>query len=292
MWFVQDVLWLGSRPTLALAAMITLYDLLTAIVFVPFIRRYTPFLEKLFPTKWEKVVLRITYISPQDDYRIIIKALKSDIVLFIKQSMRFVFRVAHMNPPNVFNTLIDIEEIREKSVLLSEQEVYEHYQHLKWLEEELLKFLWRIKTGSWTEEQKAVLERHSRTITNAMYACKYGKDVATNLNEMASSKHSFVQEQYEYLQKEFIGLYRKFAESFGDVDRARLANWLVERINRLFTYQHYLKWLLWDSDIDDGVVTTLIHTFHHLHSSSKDMYLAFFYLYFSTLPDIEPLQKA
>ena len=292
MWFVQDVVWLRSQPTLALAAIITMYDLLTAFIFIPFIRRYTPFLEKLFPTKWEKVVLRITYISPQDDYRIVIKALKSDIVLFIKQSMRFVLRVAHMNPPNVFNTLIDIEEIREKSVLLSEQEVYEHYQRLKWLEEELLKFLWRIKTSSWDAHQKEVLERYSRAITNTMYACKYGKDVATNLNEMAASKHAFVQEQYEYVQKEFVWLYRKFAESFGDVDRTRLANWLVERINRLFTYQHYLKWLLWDnSDIDDGVVTTLIHTFHHLHSSTKDMYLAFFYLYFSTLPDIEPLQK-
>lgn len=292
MWFVQDVLWLRSQPTLALAAMITMYDLLTAFMFIPFVRWYTPFLEKLFPTKWEKVVLRVSYISPQDDYKIVSKALKSDIVLFVKQSMRFVLRVAHMNPPNVFNTLIDIEEIREKSVSLSEEEIYEHYQHLKWLEEELLKFLWRIKTRYLDSKQKESIERYSRAITNVMYACKYAKDVATNINEMAWSKHPFVQEQYAYIQKEFIWLYRKFAESLGDVDRAHLANSLVQRINRLFTYQHYLKGLLWDnSDIDDGVITTLINTFHHLHSSSKDMYLAFSYLYFYSLSDIESLQS-
>ena len=290
-WFVQDILWLASRPTLALAALITSYDLVTALIFVPFIKRYTPFLEKLFPTKWEKTVLRITYISPQDEYKILIKALKSDIVTFVKQSMRFVLRIGHMDPPNVFNTLIDIGDIREKSVLLNQETMYEHYQNLKSLEEQILKFIRRIKSRSLTDQQKEVLERYSHAATSAMYACKYIKDISSNINEMALSKDPFVQQQYEYMQKELISLYRKFAESFGDIDQTQLANILVDHINRIFSYQQYLKWLLGDkSEIDDGSITMLMNTFHHLSSSSKDMYHSFYHMYFSKLSDIKALQ--
>jgi hypothetical protein len=58
---------------------------------------------------------------------------------------------------------------------------------------------------------------------------------------MALSKDPFVQQQYEYMQKELISLYRKFAESFGDIDQTQLANILVDHINRIFSYQQYLK---------------------------------------------------
>jgi pyridoxal/pyridoxine/pyridoxamine kinase len=146
-----------------------------------------------------------------------------------------------MDPPNVFNTLIDIGDIREKSVLLNQETMYEHYQNLKSLEEQILKFIRRIKSRSLTDQQKEVLERYSHAATSAMYACKYIKDISSNINEMALSKDPFVQQQYEYMQKELISLYRKFAESFGDIDQTQLANILVDHINRIFSYQQYLK---------------------------------------------------
>jgi hypothetical protein len=44
------------------------------------------------------------------------------------------------------------------------------------------------------------------------------------------------------------------------------------------------------SEIDDGSITMLMNTFHHLSSSSKDMYHAFYHMYFSKLSDIKALQ--
>lgn len=202
-YFVLEVLWLDNLPV-ALAALITSYNVVTAIIVLPFTGLITRRFEKLFPDDSQDFGLKLSYISPGDGSVVVLQTLKRDCLLLHTKVISYILRVMWCDDQTFFAWFADVSELLERFHVADVEDLDDRYHILKEYEQQILQFSRQVKKEFYTRKQQALLDSKSRSVTHAMYAAKYFKDLSHDFLHIGWLSDERISVPYADLQRHVL----------------------------------------------------------------------------------------
>lgn len=139
-WFINTFLGLEKNPVMALAVFNVLFNIVTAVLFFPFMYRFVAWTQKLFPEKKSELVLAI------DDQENIfsdvsLTALKQDAILLIKKVFKYNLHVLNIDQHKLLDHRMGVKSIVGKYYEAHEEKLIEEYTIIKEISEKLIAYL-------------------------------------------------------------------------------------------------------------------------------------------------------
>ncbi len=257
----------AQNAPLALALLITLYNLITALLVSPRIRPYTVRMQKILPDSHHIITRRTSFLDPTDASHQTIHTLNRDITHFFRLIIDFLDHTIGST-----NTKRDTNRITQTTA----ESLFENYHDIKTRHDQLLKFARRIPTHDLAREDEKQLRQLIDATTGIMMAAKYTKDIMIDLIQLHQTKHPFLQEQHSYLRKQTERIHGEMMYFLTDhsagIDGI---NHIIDLINQRNAKTDTIHALLGDaSDIDDDLISSQMNIFHHLQDSHHQLILA------------------
>jgi len=217
LWIIRDVYHLED-PLLGLVALHSTFNIFGICLFLPFLTRFSRFLEGVFKDD-TSVISRYIKTVPAAEVEESVLALESE-------SRHLFSRVFHLNL-KCFN--ISPRDIKDSSVIGKNlQALYgsgnnhfnEGYEEIKQLEGEIIEFAYRVQKTDIDVTLSARVEQLLETVRDAAYAAKEIKDIRLDLLYIQQSDNAFMYEIYEQLQMQTRAFYNTASDLFnphGDV---------------------------------------------------------------------------
>ncbi|MCP5468837.1 MAG: Na/Pi cotransporter family protein [Deltaproteobacteria bacterium] len=194
-YFIQDVLKI-SEPLYALVAFHSLFNLMGIIVFIPWIKSFSRFLEKRFHSRDESTTKFLHKVVPEIPEAALI-ALRSEVRELIVSVMKFNVKTFH------------IEGLGWEINKSHDYKLLSRYQKLKEVEGEILNFSIQLQTRQLKPEDSKKLETLILAARHAVHSSKCVKDIGQNLVEFRNSTSSHLMERYQAIKNFLAQFYRE-----------------------------------------------------------------------------------
>ncbi len=279
LYYLIDIVSLIVSPQdnapIALAILITGYNLITALIVIPRIRPYTVRIQKILPDHRPVITRRTSFLDPTDASHQTIHTLNRDINHFYRLVIDFIDHII-----GITSQKRNTQRISSSSP----EALFEHYHDIKTRHDQLLKFARRIPINDIEKSDRKHLTQLIDAITGIMMAAKYTKDILLDLTQLPQTKNPFLQEQYDYLRKHTDRIHSKMMQFLTDHSAGvEDINHLIDLLNQRNATINKIRHLLGDaSDIDDDLISSQMNILHHLQDTHYQLTLA---LYDITLPN-------
>ncbi len=261
-YLVLEVLWLSNLPV-ALAALITLYNVVTAVLVLPFTRFITSLFEKLFPDNNQDFVLKLSFISPHDGSVVVLQTLKRDCLLLHTRVISYILRVMGCDDKTFFAGFADVSELLERIHPTDVDDLDGLYRGLKEYEQQILQFSRQVDKQFYTRKQQVLLDSKSHSVTHAMYAAKYFKDLTHDFVHIRNLSDERIVAPYRDLQRRVLSFLQELNALSPRVALEKRLESLLEK--RLQAIRDGSISLLRSGVIgeDMGDAATLLNMYHH-----------------------------
>ena len=143
---------------------------------LPFIKKYTARIKKLFPKKDFDFGLYIQNTSP----KIIdaaFPALKQDLILILKRVFKHCLNTRNIDEKKLLENDFNLNLINDCTTIYSNEELRLQYDEIKEIEQLLLVFMSKVRQNINNKFDLDQLDLYQESLSSIVYATKYMKDV-------------------------------------------------------------------------------------------------------------------
>jgi len=273
-YFIQQIVGV-TDPLIGIVFFHSTFNLLGLIIFVPFLHRFTDFLEKRFTKDNDHVGMHIHKLTGEIT-EAAIQALRNETEYLIKLVLKLNIQALGMS-----RTILPsgyIERKKEKGFRVLPKSFKDDYDKIKKLEGEIFEFYYSIQKEKMNQEEVEQLSQLIISVSNAVHSAKEIKDIYHNLEYFRNSSRTaliniydsiieFNQEFYETVanltsKEEYNRCFESLAEKMIDIQRTyeAMLNLLTDRHNR-----RHLR----EEDI-----STVLNVNREIYSAQKSLILA------------------
>lgn len=195
---------LGFRdPLITLAAFQTFINVLTIIIFLPFIRKFTYWLTRNFHDDEDQ----ISYVRKNlpATHHVTPETMAEEIELLLFKTIQFHNIVLDINTTESEGLFSNIRNFTKKSGTTQVE-----YKRLKMSEGDLLEYFVKLQSETLSKEDYLRLNRMMDGLRHIIHAAKSIKDIHHNIAEMRESAKDHFHDYYEMLQNDWIEFRDKF----------------------------------------------------------------------------------
>lgn len=212
---LQPLIWLVSRffdpatnGIMALALFHTLFNVLGALLFLPFIGMLSRLLERTFPERKEILTIYLGN-TPTEVPDAATTALRQEILHLLEECQLYTLRAMGIDERLVFDQVLPFEKKALKRLPLDDL-----YDTVKLLHGEIFEFYARLLAEKLDKKESRELERLIFASRNIMNAIKNIKGIRHNLEEFDAADNAFLNSQYRWFRRRLMELYH-------DINRIR-----------------------------------------------------------------------
>jgi len=212
--FVTIFFKIDKHPVEALVLFHSSFNVLGVLLFIPFINRFSNFLENLLKDRKTNSAKFINEESAKMTYSALI-AMKKE--------------TAHLYNDILFHNL-KVMEIEAKSIFLNNEFAKEdkhlslpkEYENIKQLQSEILTFGAGIQMKELSKTELSQLDRLLHGLRLMVHSAKSIKDIRHNLLDFESEENSFVHEQYHRFKERISDLYMEIAKILNSFESQKI----------------------------------------------------------------------
>ncbi|PLX51276.1 MAG: sodium:phosphate symporter [Desulfobulbaceae bacterium] len=212
---LQPLIWLVSHffdpainGIMALALFHTLFNVLGALLFLPFIGMLSRLLVRTFPERKEILTIYLGN-TPTEVPDAATTALRQEILHLLEECQLYTLRAMGIDERLVFDQVLPFEKKALKRLLLDDL-----YDTVKLLHGEIFEFYARLLAEKLDKKESRELERLIFASRNIMNAIKNIKGIRHNLEEFDAADNAFLNSQYRWFRRRLMELYH-------DINRIR-----------------------------------------------------------------------
>ena len=217
--FVTIFFKIDKYPVEALVLFHSSFNVLGVLLFIPFIDRFSNFLEKLLKDRKTNSAKFINEESAKMTYSALI-AMKKE--------------TAHLYNDILFHNL-KVMEIDAKSIFTNNEFAKEdkhlslpkEYENIKQLQSEILTFGAGIQMKELSKTELSQLDRLLHGLRLMVHSAKSIKDIRHNLLDFESEENSFVQEQYHRFKERISDLYMEIAKILNSFESEKIDSFKI-----------------------------------------------------------------
>lgn len=217
--FVTIFFKIDKYPVEALVLFHSSFNVLGVLLFIPFIDRFSNFLEKLLKDRKTNSAKFINEESAKMTYSALI-AMKKE--------------TAHLYNDILFHNL-KVMEIDAKSIFTNNEFAKEdkhlslpkEYENIKQLQSEILTFGAGIQMKELSKTELSQLDRLLHGLRLMVHSAKSIKDIRHNLLDFESEENSFVQEQYHRFKERITELYMEIAKILNSFESEKIDSFKI-----------------------------------------------------------------
>ena len=213
-----------DNPLIGLVMFQTLINLFGVILFFPFLKQFSDFLEKRFITKNNSATYFIKNVSPNIPEGVL-EALENETLLFIHRTINLNRQAFHIDVIHVKN------DILEKIIADDIRKSYnEKYDDLKQAAGEILSLYTRVSSEKIEKPDFLRMNQLISAVRNAMYAGKGIKDIREDRKELSESSIDSKYEQYQFIKTQLHDFYSRLIEIMAIKDQSFRFEELVKQM--------------------------------------------------------------
>lgn len=272
---VQNVVGLGE-PLIALVLFQTTINFFGIILFLPFLNKFSVFLEKRFTKKENTATFYIQNVSPKMP-ELALEMLDKEALLFIKRVMDLNMEAFHVE-----GITINYEEAVKEKILKNYTQLNtfsDKYDTIKHGEGEILSLYTKINEEDIEKADFIRLNQLMSAVRNAMYSAKGIKDVRQDRKELSESVIDIKYDHYKLLQLQLHDFYDRLnallavkEESSCFEELALLLGQIQKdyeiRMNNIYKISA-------KNTLEEFDISTLLNVSREVYSSCKALILAF-----------------
>jgi phosphate:Na+ symporter len=250
-----------SDPLIGLAFFQSLINLLSILLFLPFLNIYSKWLERQF----SRNDVQESFISPaMANHEADATALKEEIQNLLERNLDFHDTVMDINVPEK-NGLID----NIKSFARVSGYTQKLYNKLKASEGELLEHYVRLKGEDSSGKESQLMGIYMESLRQIIHSAKSIKDIHHNITELRESENDILHDHFHRLQENWLN----FKASFQDAlyTRANLDTLMHQAHIEVTANNELVRSALGRGELGDMEASTLMNIEREILSSKKAM---------------------
>lgn len=202
---VQSIIGLGE-PLIALVMFQTTINFLGILLFLPFLNKFSTFLENRFTKKENTATFYIQNVSPKMP-ELALEVLDKEALLFIKRVMELNMEAFHVE-----GVALNYEDAVKEQIIKSKNQLNtfgDRYDTIKHGEGEILSLYTKINEEDIEKADFIRLNQLISSVRNAMYSAKGIKDVRHDRKELSESVIDIKYDHYKFLQLQLYDFYNR-----------------------------------------------------------------------------------
>lgn len=256
-------------PLIALVMFQSAMNLIGVILFIPFLNKFSDFLEKRFSSESDSTTFYIRDVSP-DVPEPAIEALEKEISLFIHRIIPL--NLDAFNVKDIVHAENDLQlKIDERNKKLKSYS--ERYDDLKHTEGEILAFYLKMRKIQGNQTNMDRLEQLVAAVRHAIYSAKAMKDVQHNRKEFHDSANDAKYAHYKFFQQEVEEFYSEVDAIFKSADEevrfGQLTRLLETARNDYDIRMNYVYKEAEQDKLNETDISSLLNTNREIYASSK-----------------------
>ncbi|MEN8256857.1 MAG: Na/Pi symporter [Thermodesulfobacteriota bacterium] len=200
-WMVSCFFDIATNSVMALALFHTLFNLLGALLFFPFIGQLSRFLLRTYPDHKERLTVFLGN-TPTEVPDAATASLRQEIIHLFKECQLYNLRSFRIDDKLVFDQPLPFEKSSGKRFQLHDQ-----YDSVKLLHGEIIEFYAKLLNEKLVETEARELERIIFASRNIMNSIKNIKGMRHNLEEFEAADNDFLNNQYKSFRRRLMELY-------------------------------------------------------------------------------------
>lgn len=199
-WLIIDVWSLGGEPVIALAVFHTLFNIVGAVLFMPFIPLYVKGLVKFVP---EKLTSSTMYISKESASvpETALESLKNEVLHLLQLSMRYNLKHLNIDASLIFSGIFQMHNPQFTKLRHDRQ-----YHYVKQLQAEIYAFSSNFSSEHAPQELEN-MTRYLLATRMAVASSKTFKDAKNDFEELSNSDNHFMIKAHEVYRKGLMEFY-------------------------------------------------------------------------------------
>ncbi len=262
-----------SDPLIGLVTFSTLINLLSIVVFLPFLNPFANFLEKFFKDTDASAAAFIGHANTTEP-ETALDLFHRETEYFIHNSILFNLELFEINNES-FQVNSEFKNINEKRKFLAKTQE-EKYEFMKQLQGELQLFYLKLRTKL-ENDQDEQLDQLISSARSSMYSMKCINDIRSNISNLKRSSKDIKFDFFIHHKKATENLYHQLNSLISkkaDVNFEKLKSILSDIENNYSTSLNNFYKDAQNAPIDDLDITTAINFNHSLFNSNKAMLMA------------------
>ena len=193
-----------KEPLISLVLFQTIINLCGIILFFPFLKKFSDFLENRFTKNENTATYYIQNVSPKVP-ELALEVLQKETLLFIQRVISLNMEAFHVEGIriNFDNKVNDTLEKNNKQL----GEYIEKYENVKHAEGEIIWLYTQMNEEPIEKEDFIRLNQLMSSIRNAMYSAKGIKDIRHNRKDLSESANNIKYEHYIFLKSQLYDFY-------------------------------------------------------------------------------------
>lgn len=213
--FINNIIGIKD-PLISLVMFQTLINFLTILLFIPFINRYTRWLESKFngsaaDQSFVRVDLSTANLTPA--------LIHDEVVHLFHKNLSFSERVLdihdHAEPEGLLNHM--------KSFLRRSGQTQDMYEKLKTSEGQLLEASLQWKNSADARDSEGIVDRSMDALRQTIHAAKSIKDIHHNMDELRESANDILHEYFHQIGSNWMAFKRELmaSEKIAELEKCR-----------------------------------------------------------------------
>lgn len=272
--FISDIININD-PLLALVAFQTTINLLSIILFMPFISWFARRLEQLFDAENDDDV---SFISPNLPVvpELAIDAMYREAENLSKKNTEFLKNILIGNKPSGEHFFSNLRSLAHHT---SHEEMY---GRLKQTEGDILEYYTILQAEDLNQEQYALLNQYITAVRNNIHAAKSLKDIHHDLKDFGNTANDTLYEHYVQLKKSWLEFDTAFQHLISIDNRTLLFEELISVMKAAFVHYNSQNTLIIEElrhkKLSELETSTLMNVQREILSAKKSFLRALAYL--------------
>lgn len=267
--------WLSvSDPLYALVAFHSIFNFFGILCFLPFMKRFTRFLESSIPDNRQFISQYVTDV-PSNITDVALEALGKECLYLIHMVAYLNLRFLSLNPTALFSG----GKIHHYSSLdkMLNCELLNHYEAIKALEGKIVNYSLEIQTEAIDKQIAGTIELLLDSIRHAVYSSKCLKDINKDIVSFADHENLVIKDKIDVQKNQIYILYQKI---FALLENREQTDYFTEEMATILKeidqasenniqeiYTEAIK-----ANFNNAELSTLLNMNKEIHSSCKAFY--------------------
>lgn len=282
MYYLIDLisLWIDplTNAPVALAALITLYNIVTALIIIPWIKLYTKRIQRMIPDHTSTITRRTSYLEPTDATHQTVRTLVRDARYF------------HRLVVDLVDHIVGIQSEKRNTHRITHDSTdnrLDAYHEIKLWHDQLIRFARDIPLGELSHDDRLIVKKIIDALTGVGVAAKYTKDIMIDLHDFRMTKDPFLTEQYTYITSHTATIHNALYHFTTDTwSGSEGINQIITLINQRNTQMNQLRHLLGDaSSVPDDVISSQMNIYRRLQDTHRQLIYALHDIYRPDIPN-------
>ena len=259
------------------------WKVLCVAIMLPFIKKYTSRIKKLFPKKDFDFGLCIQNTSPKV-LDAVFPALKEDLILILKRVFKHCLNTRNIDEKKLIENDFNLNLLNKYMVVFSNDELRSQYDEIKEIEQLLLVFMTKARQNIDNKFDFDKLNLYQDSLSSTVYATKYMKDVHKTILKLKDSDNKYLINTYKEFKKILIQLYRyvlNMIDRWYDESIVTKIEKLVEQIKDVVDKEALNPLIdnLKESKNDATIISDTLYVDHYFHLACLSLVSALANLY-------------